>query len=73
LILNLNEVTFDSSGLGEIVSAYTQLSNRHECRMVLCSPNQQNLKILEITGLSRVFEIYDSEEEAVKACKDDLK
>lgn len=72
LILNLSNVTFDSSGLGEIISSYTLLKNRYGCKMVLCSPNQQNLKILEITGLSRVFEIYDDEDEAIAACKEDL-
>lgn len=73
LILNLSNVTFDSSGLGEIISAYTTLKSHYDCKMVLCSVSQQNQKILDITGLANVFDIYESEEKAIAGCKEELK
>lgn len=67
LILNLRDVsTIDSSGVGELVSAYTTASNRG-CRLKLCELPPKVQDVLTITQLITIFETYDSEAEAVES------
>lgn len=67
LILNLRDVTtIDSSGVGELVSAYTTGSNRG-CQLKLCEMPLKVQDVLTITQLITVFDVYDSEAEAVDA------
>ncbi len=65
LLLNLENVSsIDSSGIGELVSAYTTTSNRGaKLKLMKLPPKIQD--ILVITQLITVFEIYDSEAEAL--------
>lgn len=65
LLINLKEVTtIDSSGIGELVSAYTTVTNRDgRLRLLHLPPKVQD--ILQITQLVTVFDIYDDEDEAV--------
>ena len=65
ILLNLSGVsTIDSSGIGELVSAYTTVSNRSgKLKLVSLPPKVSD--ILQITQLIQVFEVYDSEQEAV--------
>lgn len=65
LILNLKDVTtIDSSGVGELVSSYTSATNRGAKIKLANLPPKIN-DILTITQLITVFDVYDSEDEAV--------
>ena len=65
VILNLKDVTtIDSSGVGELVSSYTSATNRGAKIKLTKLPAKIN-DILTITQLITVFDVYDSEDEAV--------
>ena len=65
ILLNLKDTTtIDSSGIGELVSGYTQVTNRGG-RLKLLSLPPKVQDILMITQLITVFEFYDDEKEAV--------
>lgn len=69
VLINLREVTtIDSSGVGELVSAYTTATNRG-VRLKLVNLPDKVADILTITQLITVFDVYDSEEEALSAFK----
>ena len=65
ILLNLEGVsTIDSSGVGEMVSAYTTVSNRGgKLKLLNLPPKVQD--ILQITQLITVFEVFDDEAEAI--------
>lgn len=65
ILLDLSGVsTIDSSGVGEMVSAYTTVSNRGgKLKLLNLPPKVQD--ILQITQLITVFDVYDDEDEAV--------
>lgn len=65
ILLNLQNVTtIDSSGIGEIVSAFTTVTNRGgKLKLLNLPPKVQD--ILQITQLVTVFEIHDDEAEAM--------
>jgi len=56
--------TIDSSGIGELVSAYTTVSNRGG-KLKLYNLPDKVTDILQITQLISVFEVFDDEGEAV--------
>ena len=56
--------TMDSSGIGELVSAYTTVSNRGGKLKLLHLPPKV-ADILAITQLITVFEVFDNEQEAI--------
>jgi len=65
IVINLGAVsTIDSSGIGELVSAYTTITNRGG-KLALVSLPPKVHDILQITQLVSVFDIFDSEDEAV--------
>ena len=65
IIINLKDVTtIDSSGVGELVSAYTTATNRGSKLRLVNLPAKVS-DILHITQLITVFEVYDTEDEAV--------
>lgn len=65
IVLHLGEVAFiDSGGLGMMVRLLTSL-RRSGGDLRLCNIPQGVLKVLNITNLTRLFEIHGSEEEAV--------
>ncbi len=64
LIIDLSAVRFiDSSGLGALVSGFKNASAR-EGSLKLCCLQPQVRSMFELTRLHRVFEIYNSAEEA---------
>lgn len=65
ILINLKEVTtIDSSGIGELVSAYTTVTNRGgRLKLLHLPPKVQD--ILQITQLVTVFEVHDDEDEAI--------
>jgi len=67
IVIDFTEVTrIDSSGIGELVSAYTIISNRGG-KLKLCNLPNRVIEILQVTQLLSIFEIYNDEEEAVKS------
>lgn len=65
ILLDLNAVsTIDSSGIGEMVSAYTTVTNRGGGLALLNLPPKV-ADILQITQLITVFNVFDNEDEAV--------
>ncbi|GJF34002.1 hypothetical protein KNE206_67020 [Kitasatospora sp. NE20-6] len=65
IVLNLADVTgIDSSGIGELVSAYTATS-RDGGQLKLANLPPKVRDILHITQLITVFEVFDNEDEAV--------
>jgi anti-anti-sigma factor len=65
ILINLKDVsTIDSSGIGELVAAYTTVTNRGGKLKLVGLPPKVN-DILQITQLVTVFEVMETEEEAV--------
>lgn len=65
ILLNMANVSLmDSSGIGELVSAYTNSTNRG-ARLRICNLPAKIQDILQITQLITVFEVFDTEDEAV--------
>lgn len=67
LLVNLGEVSYiDSSGIGELVSGFTTVTNNGgQLKLVGLSKRVKDL--LQITKLYTVFEVYDDETEAVRS------
>jgi anti-sigma B factor antagonist len=68
ILLNLAEVTLmdSAAGIGELVSSYTR-TLREGGRLKLLQVNKHISRILEITQLNTVFEIYDNEDAALRS------
>lgn len=67
LVLNLEGVPYiDSAGLGEIVRTYTTVS-RQGGKLKLLNLTKRIEDLLSITKLLTVFEVFDSEDEAVNS------
>ena len=67
LLLNLSEVSYiDSSGIGEMVSGYTNITNSGG-QLKLVGLSKRIKDLLQITKLYTVFEAYDDEAEAVRS------
>lgn len=65
ILIDLGGVsTMDSSGVGELVSAFTTVTNRGG-KLKLNNLPSKVADILQITQLITVFEVYDSESEAI--------
>jgi len=69
ILLNLADINYiDSSGIGELVSAFTTVKNAGgELKLLNLTRRVQDL--LQITKLLTVFESYNDETEAVKSLK----
>jgi anti-sigma B factor antagonist len=69
ILLNLGDVSYiDSSGLGELVGAYTTAKN-HGAELKLLKLTQKVHDLLQLTKLYTVFDIYDDENVAVASYK----
>ena len=67
ILLNLGDVSYiDSSGIGELVSAYTTVRNQGG-ELKLLNLTKKVHDLLQITKLYTVFDIKDDEATAVKA------
>ena len=67
LVINMDRVTFiDSSGLDELVSAYTTFT-RQGGVIKLLHLNPEVHRLLVLTKLITVFKCYDQEDEAVRS------
>jgi anti-sigma B factor antagonist len=69
ILLNLAGVGYiDSSGIGELVSSYTVIGDA-EGQLKLLNLTQKLQDLLAITKLLTVFDVYDSESEALNSFK----
>ena len=67
LVLNLADVPYiDSSGLGAIAHTYTSAWRRGG-DLKLLNVKARNRQVLAVTKLLSVFEVFESEEEAVRS------
>lgn len=65
ILVNLGEVTYiDSSGIGELVSGYTTVSNAGG-QLKLLNLTKRVHDLLQITKLYTVFEVFDDEAKAL--------
>jgi anti-sigma B factor antagonist len=69
ILLNLSDVTYiDSSGIGELVSAFTSVRNQGgELKLLKLTKKVHDL--LQITKLYTVFDIKDDEATAIQSFK----
>ena len=69
ILLNLGEVNYiDSSGIGELVSAFTTVRNQGgELKLLKLTKKVHDL--LQITKLYTVFDVKDDETAAIKSYK----
>jgi anti-sigma B factor antagonist len=69
ILLNLGDVNYiDSSGIGELVSAYTTVRNQGG-ELKLLNLTKKVHDLLQITKLYTVFDIKDDEASAIAAFK----
>jgi anti-sigma B factor antagonist len=69
LVVNMEKVEFlDSTGLGVLVGGLKRV-RAHDGSLDLVCTQERILKIFRITGLTKVFGIYDTVDEAIKARK----
>jgi anti-sigma B factor antagonist len=67
LILDLSKLRFvDSSGLGAMLSCLRQLSAKGG-DLKLCAMSKQVRALFELVRMHRIFDIYGTKEEAVRA------
>jgi anti-anti-sigma factor len=67
ILLDMSGVTtIDSSGIGELVGSYTTVANRGGKLKLLHLPAKVN-DLLHVTQLITVFEVYESQDEAIKS------
>ena len=67
VIVDLSQVTFiDSTALGVLVSGAKRVRPRNGNLDIVCT-DENIIRIFEITGLDRIFGIFSSRSEAIKA------
>ena len=67
IILNLSDVNYiDSSGIGELVSSYTTVTNQGGS-LKLLNLTKKIHELLAITKLLTVFPVFDNEQAAVSS------
>ena len=69
ILLSLGDVNYiDSSGLGELVSAFTTAKNQN-ADVKLLNLTKKVKDVLQVTKLYTVFDIYDDEASAIASFK----
>jgi anti-sigma B factor antagonist len=69
LVVNLASVNFiDSAGIGVLVGVWHRVHATNSI-LALAAPSPQARSILDTTGLANALSVYDSEAEAVRACR----
>jgi len=67
ILLNLGEVSYiDSSGIGELVSGFTTVTNSGG-NLKLLNLNKRVKDLLQITKLYTVFEVHEDEAAAIRS------
>jgi len=67
ILINMAEVFYiDSSGLGELVAAYTTATHRGgKLKLMKLTPRVQD--VVQLTRVYRVFEVFNDEDTAVRS------
>jgi len=69
ILLNLGDVSYiDSSGIGELVSGFTSVTNSGGT-LKLLNLTKRVQDLLQITKLYTVFDVHDSEATAIRSFK----
>ncbi len=69
LVVNLARVNFiDSTGIGVLVGIWHRVRAMNSS-LALAAPTPRARGILDTTGLTKAFSVYDTEAEAVQACR----
>lgn len=67
ILVDLKNVTFiDSGGVGALVAMYLHVTRRGGRFKILC-PSRRACRVLQISHLDHVFEVFESEEEALSS------
>ena len=67
ILINLSDISYiDSSGIGELVSAYTSVANTGG-QLKLLNLNKRVKDLLQITKLYTVFEVKEDEADAIRS------
>ena len=67
-ILNLAKVVqIDAQGLGTVMDCYRK-AHQSDCALILAQVPPRVQRLLDVTKLSAVLEIFPSEEAAIEAC-----
>lgn len=67
ILLNLGEVSYiDSSGIGELVSGFTSVTNQGG-QLKLLNLTKRVKDLLQITKLYTVFDVHESEATAIRS------
>ncbi len=67
ILINMGDISYiDSSGIGEMVSSFTKINN-HGGEVKYFHLGQRVQDLLQITKLYTVFEVFDTEEDAVRS------
>ena len=67
ILLNLGEVSYiDSSGIGELVSGFTTVTNSGG-QLKLLNLNKRVKDLLQITKLYTVFDVHEDEAHAIRS------
>ncbi len=67
ILLNLGDVSYiDSSGIGELVSGFTTVTNAGG-QLMLLNLSKRVKDLLQITKLYTVFDVHDDEAHAVRS------
>lgn len=67
LLVNLSDVPYmDSTSVGELVSAFITVRN-NDGVLKLVGPTEKIKELLSVAKLDTVFEVYDSEADAVQS------
>src|SRR6202050_5860206 len=67
ILLNLGDVTYiDSSGIGELVSGFTTVTNSGG-QLKLLGLNKRGKGLLQITKLYTVFDVHEDEAGAIRS------
>jgi anti-sigma B factor antagonist len=67
LLLNLADISYiDSSGVGELVSAFTTIA-RQGGTLKLLNLSKRVQDLLQMTKLYTVFEVYDNKDKALRS------
>lgn len=66
LLIDLTECDFiDSTGVALIVEAWHRLEDREGGKLVLCCPNAQVRRVLEITGINSSISLHPGRDDAL--------
>ena len=67
IIFDLSEIVFmDSSGIGLLMGRYRLLCQRKGKSAIVCT-NRQVLKILKMSGILKLFKLYDDVDTAINS------